>query len=194
MNSLNSGIALVKSPASFMESNKDKPATEKDLISYVAVLALIPLFATLIGDLWYYDVYRISDFVGYAFVYAVLLYIFDIAAVYILGVVIGTLAPSFSSSKDKIKALKLSAYLYTPAFLIAVVFLVPILDILGFLGLLYGLYIFYIGLPIMLGTSKDKVVPYIFVTIIAVVVIYIVFAVILGAATAALFHPHIGYF
>lgn len=195
MNAVNAGIALVKNPTGFMESNKDSPATVNSLMKYIAILAGIPLVATLIGDLWYFDVVTgVSNFAGYAIVSAVMIYILDIAAVYVLSIVIRTLASSFGSSMDPIKALKLSAYIYTPAFLIAVVFIIPILDFLGFLGLLYGLYILYLGLPILLGTPKDKVIPYVFATVIAVIIIYVVFAVITGAVLAGAFHPGIGYF
>jgi Yip1 domain len=183
MNAINTGIALVKNPVAFMESHKDTPMTENEImVNYIAVLAAIPLVATLIGDLWYYRN------VGFSFSDAILLYIFDIAAVYILGIVIRSLAKSFSSSPDPVRALKLAAYAYTPAFLIAVIFIIPPLAIIGFLGLLYGLYILYLGLPIMMGTPKDKVIPYLIVTIVAVFVIYFIFALIVGRIELALFH------
>ena len=195
MNALSAAVALVRNPSGFMQSNKDAPAKEGDVMKYAAVLAAIPFVATLIGDLWYFDaVFHVSNFAGFAIVEAVLLYLFDVAAVYILGVVIRTLASSFGSSPDPVKALKLAAYTYTPAFLIAVVFVFPILDILGILGLLYGLYVLYIGLPIMLGTPKEKAIPYVFVTLIAVIIIYFVFAAIIGVVVAAAFHPPIGLF
>ena len=165
------------------------------MINYVAVLAAIPFLATLIGDLWYYGlVYHLtSSFVGYAFVAAVLVYIFDLVAVYVLAIVIRMLAKSFGSVTDEIKSLKLAAFIYTPAFLIGAVFIIPILDILGFLGLLYGLYILYLGLPIMLGTPKEKVVPYLFATVVAVVIIYFVFAAIIGGVTLAIFRFGVYY-
>ncbi len=192
MDAINKGIALVKNPAGFMESNKESPTTVKDIMmNYVVVLAAIPFFATLIGDLLFYR--GASNYIGYAFVYAVLYYIVDVLAVYILGIVIKTLANSFGSSTDPIKALKLAAYVYTPAYLIAVVFIIPFLSVLGLLGLLYGLYIFYIGAPIMLGTPKDKVIPYLFVTIVAVVIIYVILGIILTGVTSALFLKHIVY-
>ncbi len=196
MGAVNSAIALVKNPVGFMTSEKDAPATVRSImVNYVAVLAAIPFFATLIGDLWYYNVFAgyTGFLAGFAFVDAVLLYIFDVAAVYILSVVIRTLSTSFGSSTDPIKALKLSAYIYAPAFLIAVVFIIPILDVLGFLGLLYGLYILYLGLPIMLGTPKEKVIPYLFATVVAVIIIYFVFAAIIGVVVAGLFLAHLGF-
>ena len=55
------------------------------------------------------------------------------------------------------------------------------------MGLLYGLYILYLGLPIMLGTPADKALSYIVVVIVVAFVVYGVIAAIIGSITAALF-------
>ena len=193
MGTINSAISLVRNPVSYLSQNKDTPATVMGImVNYVAVLAAIPFFATLIGDLWYYDLYLpygfAGSFVAYAFLAAVLLYIFDVIAVYVVALVIGFLAPTFGSSTDRIKALRLSAFIFTPAFLIGILDIIPLLEILTFLGLLYGLYILYLGLPIILGTPKDRVVTYVVAVVIATIIVYFVLAVIIGAITSAAFH------
>jgi len=193
MGTINSAISLVRNPVSYLTQNKDTPATVMGImVNYVAVLAAIPFLATLIGDLWYYDLFIpfgfAGSFVAYAFLAAVLLYIFDIIAVYVVALVIGFLAPTFGSSTDKIKALRLSAFIFTPAFLIGILDIIPPLGILTFLGILYGLYILYLGLPIILGTPKDRVVTYVVAVVIATFIVYFVLAVIIGAITAAAFH------
>ena len=193
MGTINSAISLVRNPASYLTQNKDTPATVMGImVNYVAVLAAIPFFATLIGDLWYYDLFIpfgfAGSFVAYAFLAAVLLYIFDVIAVYVVALVIGFLAPTFGSSTDKIKALRLSAFIFTPAFLIGILDIIPPLGILTFLGILYGLYILYLGLPIILGTPKDRVVTYVVAVVIATIIVYFVLAVIIGAITSAAFH------
>jgi hypothetical protein len=190
MGALNAAISLVKSPLSFMTTEKDSPATFGSvMINYVAVLAVIPLVATLIGDLWYYSlISRIAgSFVGYAIVSAVLSYVFDIVAVYIIGFAIKTLAPSFGSSNDQMKGLRLAAYAYTPAFLISALNIIPFLGVITFVGVLYGLYILYLGLPVMVGTPKDKVVTYLVAVVVVPLVVYLVIAAIVGSITAAAF-------
>jgi hypothetical protein len=199
MNSINSAIALVKSPGAFISANKDTPSTVNDImIKYVAVLAAIPFFATLIGDLWYYSLYLpigfVGSFAGYAFTSAVLTYIFDVIAVYVIAVVIRILAPTFNSSVDQIKSLKLAAYIYTPVFLIAVVNIIPLLSVLAILGVLYGLYILYLGLPIILGTPKEKVIGYVVGIVIATIIVYVVFGLIISAVTFAAFAARYGYY
>ena len=153
--------------------------------------------ATLIGDLWYYSLYIPIGFVGsfatYAFVSAVLTYILDIIGVYVIAIVIRMLAPTFGSSSDQIKSLKLAAFIFTPVFLIGVLDIIPILAILTILGVLYGLYILYLGLPIILGTPKERTVTYVVAVVIATFVIYLIIGAIVGGVSAAVFHAGMGF-
>lgn len=190
MGAINSAIALVKNPLGYMTSDKDSPATVNSImINYVAVLAAVPFFATLIGDLWYYSLFGsfAGYLIGYAFLAAVLTYIFDLISVYVIAIVIQTLSGNFGSTNDRIRSLKLSAWVFTPAFLISVLNIIPFLGVLTILGILYGLYILYLGVPIVLGTPKEKVVPYVVAIVVATFVVYLVIGVIIGFATAAVF-------
>jgi uncharacterized membrane protein len=128
MGTINKAIALVRNPVGFMTSDKDAPATVGSImINYVAVLAAIPFFATLIGYLWYYSLVGgyAGIFIGFAFVWAVLTYILDVVAVYVIGFVIQMLASNFGTARDQVKSLKLSAYVFTPVFLISVLNIIP---------------------------------------------------------------------
>src|SRR5690348_10723625 len=77
-------INLVKSPANFMRQNKDTVVPVNSIIiNYVAVLAVIPFIATLIGNLWFYSYLSVfgflgAGFYGYVFALAVVNYILDI--------------------------------------------------------------------------------------------------------------------
>ena len=198
MGTINSAIALVRSPVSYITANKDAPATTMGImVNYVAVLAAIPFLATLIGDLWYYSLFIPIGFAGsyvaFAFVSAVLTYILDVIGVYVVATVIGMLAPTFNSSNDKIKSLKLAAFIFTPVFLIGVLGIIPILAPLTILGVLYGLYILYLGLPILLGTPKERVVTYVVAVVIATLVVYLVIGAIVGAVSFAVFHASMGF-
>lgn len=198
MSTVSSAIALVKNPVSFITANKDATSTVREImLKYVAVLAAIPFLATLIGDLWYYSVFTplffAGSFLGYAVTAAVLTYVLDIVAVYVISIVIRMLAPSFNSTVDETKSLRLAAYVFTPVFLIAVLDIIPFLGVLTILGVLYGLYILYLGLPIMLSTPKEKVVTYLVAVVVATLVVYFVIGAIVGAATAAVFFSRAGY-
>jgi hypothetical protein len=188
MNAINSAIALVKNPVGYMTSDKDRPATVMSIMmNYVVVLAAIPFLATLVGDLWYFGV-------GYALVSAILTYILYVVAVYVIGVVIQMLAVNFGSTNDQVKSLKLAAYVFTPAFVISVLDIIPFLGFIAIVGLLYGLYILYLGLPIVMGTPKDKVVPYLVAVVVATLIVYVVIYLIIGAISSALFLSTFRYF
>jgi Yip1 domain len=199
MGTITSAIELVKSPVSYVTAHKDDPATVNDImIRWVVVLALIPFVATLIGDLWYYSLFSLFRFSGsyaaYAFVHAILIFILDVIAVYIVGIVIKFLAATFNSKVDQIMSLKLAAFIFTPVFLIGALDIIPPLGFLGFLGALYGLYILYLALPIMLGTPKDKVIPYVIGVVVATFVVYAVIGVIIAVITTAIFLASFGFF
>jgi len=197
MGTINSAIALVKNPTGYMSANKDAPATVRGIMmNYVAVLAAIPFVATLIGNLWYFNAFLpvgfVGSFVAYAILAAVLTYILDVVAVYVVALVISMLAPTFGSSNDQIKSLKLASFIFTPAFLIGILDLIPILSLLTILGVLYGLYILYLGIPIVLGTPKEKVLGYAIAVVVATFVVYLIIGAIIGVVTAAAFHTGMG--
>jgi len=188
-------IDLVKSPAAVMNAYRDNdPSFNSIMINYVAVLAGIPLVATLIGYLWYYGLFGYLGFVGgaiygYAITAAILGYILDVIAVVVVGFVIWKLASNFSTTTTQVRATRLAAYSFTPFFLASILYIIPLVGFLSFLGLLYGLYVLYLGVPIMLGTPKDKVVSYVIVTVIAVIIIYaIIDAIVFGVTALAFFH------
>jgi hypothetical protein len=175
-------INLVKSPANFMRQNNDSAVpVNTAIINYVAILALIPLIATLVGDLWFYGS------AGYAITGAITSYIFEIIGVIVVGIVIWKLAPSFGTVTDQSRATLLAAFVYTPFFLISIVEFIPFIGGLTILGLLYGLYILWLGLPIMLGTRPDKVLVYFIVILVVSIIVYAVIGTIVGAIAVAFF-------
>jgi len=179
-------IALVSNPVSYMKEHKDAALPVNTvLINYVAVLAAIPFIATLLGDLWYYSGY--AGLYGYVFVEAILIYILDVAAVFIIGMVIWKLAPTFGTTTDQARATMLSAYIFTPVFLISILDIIPYIGWITFVGLLYGLYILYLGIPVLFNTPADKTLSY---TIGVVVASFVVLAIVYGivdAITVAIF-------
>lgn len=188
-------IALVRSPVSFMNANKDHDVPLNTLIiNYVAILAAIPFIATLIGYSWYYGLFFGAFSFGYTFAIAVLTYILDVIAVFVVGFIMWKLAPSFGTSTTQIRATRMAAYVFTPAFLISILNIIPFLGFLTFLGLLYGLYIMYMGFPILTNTPKDKVLGYVIVTVIATIVVYAVIGAIVGAVASAWILGAFGFF
>ncbi len=161
--------------------------TEKLYSSYIAPLAAIPAIATFIG---YSIVGQSLPFVGTVrdgiirgLISAFGSYVVSLVLVYVAAMVIDWLAPKFESTPDQIQALKLVAYSYTAVWVAGVVMVIPALVMLGVLGGLYSIYLFYVGLPVMMKTPESKVVPYMAVSAVSVIVMGIILAMITAAVT-----------
>ncbi len=162
--------------------------------SYICLLAAIPAVATFIGHsvigitLPFVGHYRAP--MGTALVGAVVSYVLTLASVYIAAMVIEKLAPNFGSKGDTVQALKLVAFAYTPAWVAGILGIIPALGILIIIASLYCIYLFYIGLPHMMQTPADKVIPYMIVSALIIIVLSIIVGVIVGIFTApALISP-----
>jgi hypothetical protein len=185
---------LVRNPTGFMNANRDNDTSLRNLmINYVAILAAIPFVATLIGDSIFHLAFGALAF-GFGFALAILTYILDIVAVFVVGFVMWKLGPSFGTTTTQIRATRLAAYIFTPVFLLSIFDIVPFLGIIAILGVLYGLYILYLGMPIVLNTPKDRVITYLIVTIVVTFVVYAIIGAIIGAIALALFLGSLGIF
>jgi len=157
--------------------------------SYVMILAAIPAVAQFIGmgligrRVPFIGWFRYS--IGTALLYAILTYVFTLASVYIFGIVINALAPTFSSKADAINAMKLAVYSMTPVWVAGVLHIIPLLSILVLVASLYGFYVLYLGFnsPLM-DTPKDKVVGYLLVSIVIYIVLMGIIMLIMGAIFA----------
>jgi hypothetical protein len=148
---------------------------------YIAILAAIPAVASFLG----------STMIGlpligrtpmtYAFVTMVLTYAASLATVYISALIIDKLAPSFDSTPNFIQALKLVAYSLTAGWVAGVLNIIPMLGILTVLAALYGIYLFYLGLPVMMKTPEAKVIIYMVVSAVVIFVVTVILMVIVGA-------------
>ncbi len=152
--------------------------------NYVAILALIPAIATFIGTALVgvsggpLGTIRVPIFL--ALFTSVLGYVFSFVIVYVIALLIDALAPTFGGQKNFDQALKLSAYSYTPFWLAGIFMVIPRLGWLTILGL-YGLYLLYLGLPVLMKAPKERALLY----GLTVVGFAVVIAVVLGLIQAA---------
>ncbi|MCG8608457.1 YIP1 family protein [bacterium] len=150
---------------------------------YLAILAAFPAIARFIGiALVGLPLIGRSPFFRSLF-HSAVWYALSVIVIIVMGKIINGLAPTFSAMKDDMNAFKLAAYSFTPVLAAGVFNLIPSLGILAVLGSLYGIYILYIGLPIMMEVPQEKAMAYTVVTLIAGFVVWIVAGVI-GAAIA----------
>ena len=148
---------------------------------YVLPLAAIPPVASfiglcIVGSGPFGATHRMGAGAGIA--YAVLMYVLELAWVYVLALVVHAFAPKFEGHGELIDALKLSAYTATPAWIGGVFSVIPSLSIIGNLIALYSLYLLYLGLPTLTEPPKEKEIPYFCVVVITMIVLTVVFYVV----------------
>jgi len=152
---------------------------------YIVLLAAVPAICSFIGmtvigiPVPFFGTVRVGMASGLTGL--VVRYVLSLVAAYIAALIVEKLAPTFQSRGDIVQALKLVAYASTPAWVAGVLGLFPPLVALSILAGLYGVYLFYLGLPPLMQTPSDKVIPYMIVSAIVIIVLYMV----VGAITTA---------
>jgi hypothetical protein len=152
------------------------------LRDYAAPLSAIPAFCSWIGgSIIGYGFFRVGLVRGLA--NAIVSWVFGLVGCWLAAMVIEKLAPSFGSRGSTAHALKLVVYASTPVWVAGVLDLIPPLAVLIVIAALYALYLFYVGLPIVMNTPADKVIPYMAVSAVAVILVMIVFGFFASAIT-----------
>jgi Yip1 domain len=155
------GIML--SPSAEWAAIAREPYDPKSLYTdYMAILALIPAtgafaHAAFIGNETMAGVVRLS--VPASLACALYSYVLVLVIVYIAALITDWLAPRFGGQRDFGNALKLSIYCNTPYCLAGIFLMIPSLSFLVILGL-YGLYLFYLGAPVLMKTPRHRGVLY----------------------------------
>ncbi|WP_297799355.1 Yip1 family protein [uncultured Brevundimonas sp.] len=147
---------------------------------YAMILAAIGPVCSLIGS----ALFGFPMGVLAAIITTVVGYVLALVAVYIVGIIIDALAPSFGSEKNMVQSMKLAVYSMTPAWVAGVLNLVPLIAGLAFIAALYGVYVMYLGFGPVKNTPEDKKLPYTVVTILIAIVLQVIAAMIVGLAMA----------
>ena len=77
--------------------------------------------------------------------------------------------------------MKVAVFSWTPSWIAGILMLIPVLSPIAMLLSLYSLYLFYLGLPVLMETPKDKTMGYFIVTILVSIVVFILIGVISNA-------------
>ena len=154
--------------------------------NYVAILAAIPAICGFIGmsivGMSLPGLGTVRMPIASGLVNAIVGYLLAFAIVYVVALIVDALAPAFGGRKNFESALKVTAYSYTPSWLVGIFLLIPGLRFLMILGL-YGLYLLWLGLPVLMKSPQDRSLVY----TVAVVVCAIVIGIVLGMIQGALF-------
>lgn len=147
------------------------------LLGYVAPLALIPPVCGLLGD--YIFGRHIGEAVfrpeiGDAVVSVVVTWVVSVALVFLLGLLIDSLAETFDAQRDDLGAQKVAAYSLTPAFLSGVFSLWPPLWWVSLFALAAMVFLMVRGLPAIMKAPAERALGYAASVTIAAAVAFIV--------------------
>lgn len=179
------GILL--SPKPEWEKIDAEPMTVQGIMTtWVAPLALIPAVARLVG----LSLFGMGNILGielrpsmsYLIANAVVGYVLALAMTFVMALIVDALAPSFGGTKNPVQAMKVVAFSMTASWVGGILTIVPMLGILVLVCGLYGLYLLYLGLPVLMRVPADKAMGYFIVTLVVAVVVSIA----IGAVTSAI--------
>ena len=161
-----------------------EPGTPAGIVAgYVAPLAAIAPIASFIGlciigvGVPFFGTYRVGFPEG--LVQAAVSFLFALIGIFVLAAIVNALAPSFAGQRNWLAALKVTAYSYTPSFLAGILLVFPPLGILAILAGLYGIYLLYTGLPVIMGAPRANAPVYTLTVVGCAIVLGLAF----GAAT-----------
>jgi hypothetical protein len=167
--------AILTTPKSEWPVIAGEPATVADLYrNYILILAAVPAVAgfiklSLLGiDVPLAGTIRVG--VGAGIKSAIFGYLLTLVAVYLMGLLVNALAPTFGGEKDPVQALKAVTYAYTASWVASIAQLLPWIGMLVVLaGGIYGIYLLYLGLPHTMKCPKEKAGGYTAVTVVVAV-------------------------
>ena len=166
---------LLRPKDEWPEIRDEKTTVREIYLSYAVILAGIPVVARLIGStvigMSFFGIRYRAPFLS-SVGYAAVSYVLSLAGLYLFALIVEGLAPRFGSEKDFVRTMKLSVYSSTAYWAAGILFIVPGLWFVGIILSLYGLYLLYLGLPVMLHTPKERSAQYFAVIVVAGLILF----------------------
>jgi len=164
--------------------SKEEKATVTSLFTnYAIVLAAIPAISGLLGWMLIGKSYMGITFripIMRLFMWSILMYIFSLVAIYILALIIDSLAPNFGVKKEIEHSTKIAVYSSTPLLIAGILYLIPALGMIAMIAGFYSLYPLYTGIKEIKAPKGDKATPYFAIIIIIFVVMSVLIPFVVG--------------
>ena len=149
---------------------------------YAAPLAAIPAVCGWIGgSLLGLATFHPAPVQGFS--NAVVSWLSSLIGCWIAAIIIEKLAPSFGSRGTTAQALKMVVYASTALWIAGVLYIFPPLAVFTIIAAVYALYLFYVGLPHVMQTPRDRVVPYMVVSAMVMIAIAVAFGILTAIVT-----------
>jgi hypothetical protein len=178
--------AILTAPKSEWPLLAAEPASVGSLYTgYIMILAALPVIAafiksSLIGYGLLGVTIRIPIMSGLA--HAVASYLVSLLVVYVVALVIDALAPTFGGEKNRVQALKATAYAWTATWIAGVAIIIPWLGwLIALAGVVYAIYLLYLGLPPTMKCPPERAGAYTAVSVILAIILSWVLGIIIAA-------------
>jgi hypothetical protein len=162
------------------------------LMKYAITLILVGHILQALGSFFF--VAALSSIVGvhwgmdYWFVMHILRAVLDIGFLFVVPMILGTIATSFGGQNDTMSALKVYVYAMTPGWIGGILAFIPIIGWLAALaGGLYGIYLFWIHIDDAMKIPADKKVGYVVVSLLVIIVVNVVIGFIVNGIVGMMF-------
>jgi hypothetical protein len=181
--------SLLVSPRTEWPVIAAEPATVAELYrDYIMIMAAIPpvcefVKVSLLGYAWHgFRVYRRG--VGAGLAAAIIEYVISLIAVYVLAVIIESLAPNFGGQPNRVQALKVIGYSYTASWVAGFAQILPgLYALFALAGVIYSVFLLYLGLPSTMKVLPEQAAGYTAVIAIIALVVGWIIAMITGGVT-----------
>lgn len=170
---------LVFKPKQTWEAIDKISLTQKQLIGgYLLPLAAIPTIAFFLG----YSVFGVRiPFSGvYRMVWlqslitALVGYFVAVFSAVIIANIISQMATWFQSAPDLNKGYKLVVFSYAPFWIAGILYIIPTLSVIVLIAGLYGLYLLFLGIPIVMDVPENRVKIYGVASLVVALIVYII--------------------
>jgi cation transporter-like permease len=174
---LSRAYGLLRHTDAEWEQIRAEPANASALLlGYVAPLAALQPVCGVIGQLLFGQGFAGGP--GRIVVDALMSFLATLAFIYLLSILINTLAENFDAERNDTLALKVASYSFTPFFLTGILWLWPQLWSISLIGIGVSAFLLYRGLMALMKAPAERIMGYcITVLISGFVAVILVFAV-----------------
>jgi hypothetical protein len=181
--------SLLVSPRTEWPVIAAEPATVTSLYrEYIMIMAAIApvcefVKVSLLGYAWHgFRVYRRG--IGAGLADAIVEYVIALIAVYVLAVIIESLASNFGGQPNRVQAVKVVGYSYTASWVAGFAQVLPgLYGLFALAGVIYSVFLLYLGLPGTMKVPPEQAGGYTAVSAIIALVVGWVIALITGGVT-----------
>jgi hypothetical protein len=184
MNILDKVMGILFKTNGTLPQLKEESNTLQQPMFYLAILTLIPFMATFIGySAIGFDTSAGSNFrlpVTSSLIHIVVQFLLTVGGVFLTALIVNYMAPKFGGKGNYPNAFKAVSYACTPSLIGGVLAIHPKMSLLGswsgfVIGLIiaiYGLYILYQALPVLMESSKTSASTYTLIVAVGGIIIW----------------------